>query len=664
MPSRRRRRSSRQACAAKSALLMLALAGTCANARAAVDLTTLSMEQLMDLRVTGASKYEQKQSEVAAAVSILTRDEIRGHGWRTIEEALASLPGIYTTYDRQYTYLGSRGFGVPGDFNTRILVTINGNRANDSLYDGGPMGRQMPLDLALVERIEFIAGPGGAVYGQNAMFGVVNIVTRSGQGLDGGELAAGVQQPQRLREGRASWGRRFDSGLDVLVSASGLRARGEDRFYDYGAAGVSGVARGLDGTRDRELFVRAALGAWSFDLLQGDFRKDDPTGAYLSDPLVPGQYQGDRYTLGQLQFQRGMLDGTLDVQARLFAGQERYTSQLSYATTFQFPGTGAWRGVELRALYTALASHKLMLGLEAQDNTRIEQRIADLANPANDIVIAGGGSRTALYAQDEWRLHETLTATLGLRVDHDSRGGTRTSPRAGAIWQALPTSVVKLLYGRAHRAPNAYERDYDDGFAQIANPALKGERIDTLELVVDHRASRDLSLRASVYEWTMHDLVTLGIEPLSGIPQYQSGERVNARGVELSADSTWSWGGRLRASVSMQQARQPGIGRLPNSPCALARLNVSAPLSAVGVRLGVELQYDGARRTVDGSDAGSHVLSHLHLSTDQWVSGLSLGLGVRNLFDRKYAHPGADTNWQNTLEQDGRSLRLEARYRF
>lgn len=69
-----------------------------------------------------------------------------------------SLPGVYTTYDRQYAYLGSRGFGLPGDFNTRLLVTINGNRLNDPVYEGGPFGRQFPLDMDLVERIEFIPG--------------------------------------------------------------------------------------------------------------------------------------------------------------------------------------------------------------------------------------------------------------------------------------------------------------------------------------------------------------------------------------------------------------------------------------------------------------------------------------------------------------------------
>jgi iron complex outermembrane receptor protein len=82
------------------------------------------------------------------------------------------------------------------------------------------------------------------------MLGVVNVITRSGAGINGGELAATYEDPQALREGRASWGTNLDNGIDLLVSASAMRARGEDRFFDYGASGVSGIAAGMDGERN------------------------------------------------------------------------------------------------------------------------------------------------------------------------------------------------------------------------------------------------------------------------------------------------------------------------------------------------------------------------------------------------------------------------------
>lgn len=656
--------SAQRRSALRVLLVCLILAGAVPARGAEPDLTSLSLEQLLNVTIVGASKYEQKQSEVAAAVSVITRQEIKAFGWRTIDEALASLPGVHASYDRQYTYQGLRGFGLPGDFNTRMLVTIDGNRANDPTYDSGPNGRAFPLDIDMIERIEFIPGPGGAVYGQNAMFGVVNVITRSGAGVGGAELALAYQHPQAQREGRASWGRKLDNGVDVLVSVSGLRARGQDRFMDFGAAGVSGVAAGLDGERDKEFFVRLGWGSWSFQHIDGKHTKDDPTGAYLSDPLVPGSYQGDRYTLTQLQYQDRFADDTLHVSARIFNGRERYRSVLTYSTPFYFPTDSEWVGGELRVLSTVLTSHKLMAGIEAQDNRRQDQAVQDLANPVNDLLVARSGQRVGLYAQDEWRIAEPLTATLGVRRDRNNVTGTRISPRAALIWQARPQTTLKALYGRAHRAPNAFERDYADGVAQVANPVLQGERIDTLELVADERFDSELALRASLYEWTMRGLVTLGIDPVSGIPQYQNGGDVKAHGLEASADKTWAAGARARGSVSVQHVAYGDGRRLLNSPKLLGKLNLSTPLPLAGLRAGYELRYDSKRLTLDGSDTGGYALSNLHLSTERLAPGLEVSLGLYNLFDKRYAHPGADSNWQNAIEQDGRSVRLALNWRF
>jgi iron complex outermembrane receptor protein len=379
----------------------LALCAAPGAAQAQADPLSLSLEQLMDVKVVGAAKYEQRQNEVAAAVSVITRQEIQAFGWSTLEQALASLPGVYTTYDRQYLYLGTRGFSVPGDYNTRVLITVNGNRANEPLYDGAAFGTQLPLDLALVERIEFIPGPGGAVYGQNAMFGVVNIVTRRGADLDGGRLALAAESGQRLREGRVSWGRRLAGGVDLLLSASAMRARGKDRFFDFGDAGVGGVAAGLDGERDRELFARAAGAGWAAEVVHGDRRKDDPTGVYLSDPLVPGQYQGDTQTMAQIEWQH-RLAPALELSTRLFAGRYRFSSQLSYeGSLMSFPGRGDWHGLDLRLLATAWAGHKLMLGLEAQRNPHQDQNQLMPDDPSANLYTPSSGSRLGLYLQDE-----------------------------------------------------------------------------------------------------------------------------------------------------------------------------------------------------------------------------------------------------------------------
>ncbi len=231
------------------------------------------------------------------------------------------------------------------------------------------------------------------------------------------------------------------------------------------------------------------------------------------------------------------------------------------------------------------------------------------------------------------------------------------------------------MYGRAHRAPNTFERDFDDvgtSNTQAANPALGGETIDTMELVMDQRLGQNLHLRGSLYHWEMQGLVTLGtttvIDPGTGDPidvtQYQSGEDVEANGVELSADKTWDWGGRLRGSLSYQDVAYASGAGLDNSPQLLGKLNFSGPLAATGLRFGYELQYSSERQAIDGTDLGDYWLSNLQLSADKWMNGLEVSLGLYNLFDTHYEHPGSDINWQNALEQDGRSARLKLTYSF
>lgn len=672
--TRRRRAAGKPAtCEAAAGASPLALAAALALALgwpipaigADTDLTTLSLEQLLDVRVVGASKYEQKQADVAAAVSIITRDEIRAFGWRTVDEALSTLPGLYTTYDRQYTYLGTRGFGVPGDFSTRILVTIDGNRLNDPVYDQGPFGRTLPLDIDLVERIEFIPGPGGAVHGQNAMFGVVNLVTRRGVDVDGAELAVSLQSPQRLADGRFSWGRRLDNGLDLLVSATGVRARGEDRFQAFGASGIAGVAKGLDFQRDREFFASARIAAWSLEVLQGQCRKGDPTAAYFADPLVPGNELNDRYRMAQLRYQAPDRGEPVQVSARVSFGNYRFRGQAIYGTPVSSRVDTAWRGAELQGVSSAIADHKLMLGVEWQDITRRDQQFIDFAAPSNNVLVRDSGFRVGVYAQDEWRLGAQWSATLGLRLDrHDGSGETQFNPRLALIWHAAPLTTVKALYGRAHRAPNANERDYGDGVTQVSNPSLEGERIDTTELVLDHRLAPDLGLRVSLYQWLLDDPVALGMDPVSGLSQYQSGGMVRARGMEWSMDKTWRSGARLQGNLSLQRVTSSDAQPLPNSPRVLAKLAWSGPLAWSGLRAGVEWQGETPRTTISGQRLGAHGIAHLHLRSGRLPGGLELSASLRNVFDRRYAQPGADTNWQDALEQDGRSLRIQLRSSF
>ena len=629
---------------------------------AAEELVDLSLEQLMAVPVVGASKYEQTQDRVAAAVTVITRDEIRSFGWRTLDEAIATLPGVYTTYDRQYPYVGVRGFGLAGDYMTRVLITLDGVRLNEPLYDGAPFGRMLPLDMDLIERIEFIPGPGGAVYGQNAMLGVVNVITRKGAALDGGEVSVSWQAPQAARKARVSWGKRLDNELELMLSASILRSDGEDLWMDYGEGG-SGIARGQDGERDQEFNLTASRGAWSFGLAHGDRRKDDPTGVYGTDPFTPGSFQGDRYTTAQLGYNATLSD-TLSLSARAFVGNYRYESTLNYdGLATGYPASSAWHGAELHWVATPFAAHTLMMGAEYQRNQRIAQNIRDYADSSSELNWRDrrDGYRTGLFVQDEWRITDTVATTLGLRADHNDSTGTQFSPRVGLIWSASTRNTLKLLYGRAHRAPNAYEAFYEEAGFQKPNPSLGGEQIDTTELVLDHRASAAFHLRAALYRWQIDNLITLVTDD-DDVGQYQTVGTVESRGLELSADRTWRNGARLRGNLSFQHATNAAGERVENSPRMLGRVNFSTPLPTTPLRMGLELAYDGKRRSPDGNTIDAWWLSNLHLVAERWIPGGELSLSVLNLFDTDYAHPsgGVPQHWTDRIAQDGRSLRLNS----
>jgi iron complex outermembrane receptor protein len=141
------------------------------------DLNALPLEQLLNLDVVTASKIPQKISEAPSSVSVITAEDIRQRGYRTLTEVLQSVPGMTVSYDRNYNYANMRGLGNPGDLNTRLLILIDGRRLNDVVYDQGAIGTEFPVDLDLIDRVEFVPGPGSAIYGSSAFFGVVNVIS-------------------------------------------------------------------------------------------------------------------------------------------------------------------------------------------------------------------------------------------------------------------------------------------------------------------------------------------------------------------------------------------------------------------------------------------------------------------------------------------------------
>ena len=186
------------------------------------NLLDLPLEQLLEVKVqkvTSAAKYEQSTALAPASVTIVTDHDIRLNGYRNLAEVVGSVRGFYSTYDRNYSYLGVRGFNRPGDYNSRILLLIDGHRVNDVAFDGAPVGNDGYLDVDLIDRVEVVRGPGSAVYGSSAFFAVVNVVTRRGRDLQGAE-AAFTAGSFDAWQGRFSYGVRWQAKRDTALETA------------------------------------------------------------------------------------------------------------------------------------------------------------------------------------------------------------------------------------------------------------------------------------------------------------------------------------------------------------------------------------------------------------------------------------------------------------
>ena len=174
-------------------LLMFSIIGISDNKTMVVakgDLADLSLEELMNIEVTTVSKKAQKIFNAPASITIINREEIIKYGYRTVSEALSRIPGIYLTNDRNYENLGFRGFSKTSDFNTRILLLIDGYKINDPVYDQAAFGEEQFFDIENIERIEIIKGPGSSLWGTNALLAIINIIPRKGGDIEGFDITA------------------------------------------------------------------------------------------------------------------------------------------------------------------------------------------------------------------------------------------------------------------------------------------------------------------------------------------------------------------------------------------------------------------------------------------------------------------------------------------
>ena len=228
---------------ARTAAAGLLAAAFCAGSTGGSDLTSMSLEDLMQVKVRSVSRKDQQMARVAAAVFVLTREDIRRSGATNIPEALRMVPGMQVARISASQYAVSvRGFN--SRVADKMLVLIDGRSVYNDLYSG-VFWDQNEVMLADVERIEVIRGPGGTMWGANAVNGVINVITRKAEDTQGG-----------LVEAQAG---------NSLHAATSLRyggRKGDNLFYRLGASySDTGNESAADGSSAADSWHTARMGA-------------------------------------------------------------------------------------------------------------------------------------------------------------------------------------------------------------------------------------------------------------------------------------------------------------------------------------------------------------------------------------------------------------------
>lgn len=659
------------------ALLALTALASLTAAAAPVDLTDLSFESLTSMQVSTASRFAQSTREAPSAAAVITREDIRRHGWRTLAEILNSLPGFYAVSDGAYDFAGARGFLIPGDYNSRFLLLLDGLRLNDNIYQQALLGEEFPVDANLIERVEYVPGPGSSIYGGNAIFGVINVITRKPGEMPPLEVNASGALPAAGAL-QLTGSHRLPSGAAVMASVSRSLRAARDTTYRDPAGGLQmsnglpspdGIAHDLDRLETRRAMLRYEDGGLTLTGWYGDRVVNPSSALYLSLFDTPWQEVRDTVWSVSAHYQ-GAPAKDLQLETHLGYAQSAYNSDSPFLDganqTYlnHDDSLGSWWSGDVRLFYTGLEGHKLIAGAELQQDRENRQRNHDI-NAANNppVDISASSDRHGLYVQDEWAFAGNWRLNAGWRLDHMEDNGSQSSPRLGLIWLADSDTTLKLLAGKAYRPANAYERDYGNGINYLGNPGLQPETIRTLEAVCEQEFSPHSRLSVSAYRYRLDNLITqeaLG----NGSLQYRNQSRLQTHGAELSWQTRTVSGIRLNTSIAHSRVDARG-SQVSFSPAWIVKLRGSLPVFNGQWQLAAESDYhNGADYYWQGGGyrVPAWVGLSLHLSPVQTTPGLSWSLALRNALDRRNQQPASEEIPVPAVPGEKRSVELGVRY--
>jgi iron complex outermembrane receptor protein len=510
------------------------LAGICnAQDNKPQDLTSMSLEQLSELTVSTASKHSQSVRDAPASVTVITAKEIKAYGYRTLADVLEAVRGFYITYDRYESYVGVRGFGRLGDWNSRILLLVDGHRINDNILGQAYVGSEFPVDIDLIQRIEIVRGPSSSLYGAEAFFAVINVTTRQEGRSNRAELwfTAGSFGSYG---GRATYDGGY-KGAAFTLSGTFYSSSGPTLFFPEFDSPATNF--GVTGGTNYESYQRI-LGSLTYHgfTLQGLYNSQNkgvPTayfGAVFNDPRTRND-QGLDYV--DLSYDHA-LGQKWQLAARTSVSRNTLYAPVADSTTIPpdvFSYNGQWWDSEVKLSRPLPRNSTLTLGTEITDNFRQDQSNFDPDGATQTTNVSTSTVIWAGYAQMESHVTAKFSLSAGLRYDHYSYGlGASTNPRLGLIYHPYRSTTPKLLYGSAFRAPDPYETNPDYGSFYESSSGLKPEKIRSVEGILEQGIGGRITATASVFYNRITDLITLVSDQSTGLSVYREFSECNGQG--------------------------------------------------------------------------------------------------------------------------------------
>lgn len=553
-----------------------------AMANEAID--DLSLEELSKTEISSVSRRSQSLTNVPAAAFVISAEDIRRSGATVLPDVLRMVPGIEVAQIDNGRYaVSARGFN--GRFANKLQVLVDG-RSIYSTFFSGVMWEHDPVALEDIERVEVIRGPGAAMWGANAVNGVINIITRHSAAQSGGMLAP-VAGTQGFGQLYGRYAGRIDADTTWRVSGQGRHADPSRRQYSGRDTGDQLAQGQLNFRLDRQMGQGSDLAVWAnySNMRLGDSAWLDPVVRPANPPVQPfpamvgiGAKQliqhDDSQTLGlRYRWLMGSVESSLQASARRgrveienWFREDRQTYDLDYQGRYGFGSHDLLWGGNYRWVGDESSSQSPVLQLRR--NSFIQRS-------------------TGIFVHDDWTLiPERLNLAFGGRWEDSNLGGFTFAPSASLMWTPTRRDSIWFKYARAPRVPARAERDVAAAIrvTQQAVPGignvpvmvyggaspweLKPEKVDSYEIGYRLQASSAFGVSANVYRQRfrdrisaaltttpsmtqiMADLAAYGAIGVNSYPGNTSGGWLS--GLELSADWLVLPAWRLQLSYTAQ----------------------------------------------------------------------------------------------------------------